>query len=364
TSDSPLNSTSPWRGGSTPQMQRSVVVFPAPLLPSRVTISFSFTLSESENSTCTSPYPALIPRTSSMLLPQVRLDHRGVLHDLLRRSRGNQLARVEHDDVLAEAHHRGHHVLDHQDRDTLLVADAPDERHHVPRLDRVHPGDDLVEEQRLRCAGERTRHLQLLASGQRQARRVLVAPLVEADELQHLVGELAGACIVPARALGGGHRAVLEQGEVRERSDDLVRADDPGAGDEERRTAGDLLVLEEHPPRSRGNGPGEHRKAGGLSRSVRADQTEDLSLLQRQRDVVVRLQAAESLRQTLRAQDRRHFASRGAAGAPVAATGASSTGPPTARSGRTRWKRRRNSPVRPSGSKRITKISSSPYNPR
>jgi len=36
-------------------MQRNVVVLPAPLLPSRVTISFSFTSSESENSTCTSP---------------------------------------------------------------------------------------------------------------------------------------------------------------------------------------------------------------------------------------------------------------------------------------------------------------------
>src|SRR5438270_2063414 len=181
TSDSPLNSTSPLRGGTTPQMQRSVVVFPAPLLPSSVTISFSFTLSESENSTCTSPYPALIPRTSSMLLPQVRLDHRRVLHDLLRRSRGYQLARVEHHDVLAKAHHRGHHVLDHQDGDPALVADAPDEGDHVPRLHRVHSGDHLVEQHYFRIARERPGQLQLLASCQRQAGRLLVAPLVEAD---------------------------------------------------------------------------------------------------------------------------------------------------------------------------------------
>ncbi len=53
--DFPLNRTSPFRGGTTPEMQRRVVVLPAPLLPSRVTISFSFTSSESENSTCTSP---------------------------------------------------------------------------------------------------------------------------------------------------------------------------------------------------------------------------------------------------------------------------------------------------------------------
>src|SRR5438128_2832556 len=345
-------------------MQRSVVVFPAPLLPSSVTISFSFTLSESENSTCTSPYPALIPRTSSMLLPEVSLDHRRVLDDLLRRSGGNQLARVEHHDVLAETHHRSHHVLDHQDGNAALVENAPDEGDHVPRLHRVHPRDHLVEQQRLRRARQGPRHLQLLASCQRQAGRILVAPLVEADELQHLLGQLAGACVVFPRALGGGHGAVLEQGEVRERTHDLVCADDPGAGDEERRTARDLLILEEDASRSRRNGPCEHREAGGLSRPVRAHQTQDLSLLERRRDVVVRLPAAESLRQTLRAQDRRHVDSRGAAVAPVAATGASSTGPPTARSGRTRWKMRRNNPVRPSGSKRITKISSSPYKPR
>ena len=51
----PLKKTSPWRGRTTPQMQRSVVDFPAPLLPSSVTISFSFTSSDSEKSTCTSP---------------------------------------------------------------------------------------------------------------------------------------------------------------------------------------------------------------------------------------------------------------------------------------------------------------------
>src|SRR5438105_113117 len=97
-----------------------------------------------------------------MLLPQVRLDHRRVLHHFLRRAGGDQLAGIEHDYVLAEAHHRSHHVLGHQDRDALLVANPPDQRDHISCFHRIYAGDHLVEQERLRRAGESARHLQPL----------------------------------------------------------------------------------------------------------------------------------------------------------------------------------------------------------
>src|SRR2546427_1828603 len=213
-SDWPLNRTSPLRGGSTPMMQRRVVVLPAPLLPSSVTISLSRTSSASEKSTCTSPYPASIPRTSSMLLPQIRLDHDRVLHHLARRPRGDQLAGLQDRHVLAEAHHRRHHVLGHEDGDAALVADAADQRHHLPRLHRVDAGDHLVEQERLGDATERAGHLQPLASGEGEAAGVLVPALVEPDELEHLARQLARAGGAAPGALRGGDRAVLQQGQV------------------------------------------------------------------------------------------------------------------------------------------------------
>src|SRR5438309_1684743 len=104
-------------------MQRSVVVFPAPFEPSSVTISFSLTPSERPNRTCTSPYPASMPRTSSMLLPQVGGDHFRVLHHFLRRPRGDQLSRVEHRHVLAQAHHPRPRHLERREPGDLLLAD-------------------------------------------------------------------------------------------------------------------------------------------------------------------------------------------------------------------------------------------------
>src|SRR5207248_6805481 len=200
------------------------------------------------------------------------------------------------------------------------------------------------------------------------SRRVVVAPLFQPDEPEHLARQLPRAGIVAAGALRRCHRAVLDHGEIRERADDLVGADHAGARDAERGQACDLLLAEEHPARGRRDRAGEHGETGALSCSVRPDQAEDLALLQREADVVVRPQAAEPLAEPLGAQDRRHLASRcstGAGPAPVAGAADSSAAMPvTPRSGRARRRTRTYSPVSPSGSKRITKIKRSPYSPR
>src|SRR5436309_8085284 len=98
-----------------PDTARRVVVLPAPLAPSRVTISPSATVSETPCRALIGPYRASTPRSSSSVDsfgPQVRLDHiRTCLH-LAGRSLGDLAPEVEHVHAVADRHHELHVVLD------------------------------------------------------------------------------------------------------------------------------------------------------------------------------------------------------------------------------------------------------------
>ena len=80
----------------------------------------------------------------------------------------------QHTDVLAQAHHRLHHVLDHQDRDAARRGCARTTGIDVADLGRVQAGQHLVEQQQPRLGRERAGELQPLAAGDRQARGRLV----------------------------------------------------------------------------------------------------------------------------------------------------------------------------------------------
>ena len=58
---------------------------------------------------------------------------------------GDLAAVVEHDDVVGDAHHDAHIVLDQQDADPLLVADREKELVELGRFARVEAGGRLVE---------------------------------------------------------------------------------------------------------------------------------------------------------------------------------------------------------------------------
>src|SRR4051794_649360 len=81
---------------------------------------------------------------------QIRLDHRRITLNLLRRSHRNRLAVIEHGDALANAHDQLHVVLDEQDADLKAVADEADELHQLDLLLRVHARGWLIEQQHLR----------------------------------------------------------------------------------------------------------------------------------------------------------------------------------------------------------------------
>ena len=91
---------------------------------------------------------------------EVGLDHPRVALDLARRALGDLQPVVEDGDPLRDAHHDPHLVLDEQDGDAQLAAQAPDELGHLQRLGRVHARRRLVEEQQPGLAGQRPGHLE------------------------------------------------------------------------------------------------------------------------------------------------------------------------------------------------------------
>ena len=52
---------------------------------------------------------------------QIGLDHDGIGDDLCRAALRDDAALGEHEDMLGEAHHRLHHVLDHQHADAAVI---------------------------------------------------------------------------------------------------------------------------------------------------------------------------------------------------------------------------------------------------
>ena len=130
---------------------------------------------------------------------EVGLDDLGVAADLGGRSLCDDLAVVQHRDALADAHHDPHVVLDEEDGQAELVAQAADEVDpSVAGLAAVHAGGRLVEEQQLRLRGQRAGDLQPALVAVRQVARPGIRAIAQADESQQLAA--AGR----AAALPGG----------------------------------------------------------------------------------------------------------------------------------------------------------------
>src|SRR5262245_50204206 len=95
-----------------PRMARSVVVLPAPLRPSSVTVSPLCMARSTPCSTWLSPYQALRPFTSSsgsvvIARPHIGFAHAGVGADVRVAAFGQDLAPLQHGDAVAQiGHHR------------------------------------------------------------------------------------------------------------------------------------------------------------------------------------------------------------------------------------------------------------------
>src|SRR5260370_39063008 len=157
-------------------MARSVADLPLPLAPSSVTISPSRTLSDTPSSARRCPYATLSSSISSIATSaatsrilgaaEVRLDHRRVGGDLARLALGDLAPVVQDDHAVGDAHDQVHVVLDHDQRQPQLVAQADDEVHERARLGGVQPPGGLVEQHAARLGGEPPPRLQALLAAE------------------------------------------------------------------------------------------------------------------------------------------------------------------------------------------------------
>src|SRR3954453_19586831 len=142
------------RARTVPLIARRVVVLPAPFAPRMPTAPLSGTLSDTPSSTCTGPYDAVTSSSSSSVirgvLPDVRLDDTSVGLRLGGRPLHELAPVIEHDDAVGEGGDEAHVVLDDDDGDVVLPAQAPHRGDQLLHLGVRKAGGGLVEEQQPR----------------------------------------------------------------------------------------------------------------------------------------------------------------------------------------------------------------------
>src|SRR5450759_1414172 len=205
---------------------------------------------------------------------------------------------MDHDEPVRDPHDRLHDMLDHEERHPAPI-DREDQLHRLLDLGLIEAGHDLVEKEELGVHGERLGELETLEVGNRQLRGRPVPHVRDADALENLVGRVTRLRRAAARAARAEHRArrdVLAHGELPERLDDLERTGHAEASDAVARRLRDVLPVEDDRSRPRlvQAGPAAHERR--LPRSVRADDTEDLALPDREVDAVDGGEPAELLR--------------------------------------------------------------------
>jgi hypothetical protein len=202
---------------------------------------------------------------------EIGVDHGGVAPHRLGRAVGDHPAEVEHHDVVGQAHHRFHVVVDQQHGGAAFGDDAADQRRHLPPFVRVHARHRLVEQQQPRAHHQGARQFHTLLHAIRKAADRPVADRAEVEEIDDLGIDPRGQrrLLAPRRAeprrcreaVGAQfgvrpeldvleHRHALEQRDVLE-----------GAGDAAARAAvggqGEQVVAGE--PHRAGRGPVETR---------------------------------------------------------------------------------------------------------
>src|SRR5216684_6347416 len=160
----PLKVTVPLRTGRSPMMLSMVVVFPAPLRPTRTTDSPSRTVSDTPLRTWAGPRKVLMRSSSSTVLGSQKIrGHLLVVADLLRGAVGQDRALVHGDDPRAVLEDHVHVVLDDHGGDPPRPHHRGDDVHDGRLLAGADAARRLVEEEELGAEGVGHGHVQQLA---------------------------------------------------------------------------------------------------------------------------------------------------------------------------------------------------------
>src|SRR5256714_14901967 len=149
----PWKVTLPDRSGKRPMMLSMVVVFPAPLRPTKATDSLSPTSSATPRRICARPRYVLMACSSSMGGPEHCVLHRLVAADLLGAATGENQALVHDHDPVGVLEDDVHVVLDDHGGDPLRPDDRADHVHDRRLLAGADATGRLVEEQEPRPWG-------------------------------------------------------------------------------------------------------------------------------------------------------------------------------------------------------------------
>src|SRR6266571_2956306 len=283
----PSRATRPALGRMMPQMVLSRVDFPAPLLPTSVTISPASTDRLTWRRICTSPYPTLSCSTSSMALlreaaAEIGGDDVRVVEHLPRRAFRQLLAVEKHHDTVGEVADGLHHVLDHHQGDAA-VANALDQGYRHVDLRGIEPRHHLVEEEHGRPHGEGAGQLHALPLGHVEPVGGGVGAVGEGNKVQDLLGLMPrfdeGARAASSPEQGPNHH-VLNHGEIVERLHDLKGAADPETANGVGGQPADGVAAEAHFASGIRQRSRDDVDESGLPRAVGPDQSKDLPALQ------------------------------------------------------------------------------------
>lgn len=216
-------------------------------------------------------------------------------------------------DAPGQAHDHAHVVLDDDEGDAELGIGAREPVHEAVDEGGVDARRGLVEQQQARAVHQRHGELEELLLPEGELAREQAPLLVEADELEQLLGPL----LLGARVLGEhGEDALVA---VRGADQHVLHARHAaidarlleGAQEAEARDLGhpqprDLPALEADRARVHGVVADDGVEEGGLARAVGADEADDLARLDSKRDVAVGDHPAEGLGGALDLEQRGH----------------------------------------------------------
>jgi hypothetical protein len=254
---------------------------------------------------------------------EVGLDDQRVGRDLVERAFGDLDAVVECDDAVGDALDDVHVVLDHEDRVAAFVAQLADQLRQLVRLDGVHAGRRLVQEQEAGVRGHRARDLEPPPVGVRERVGGLVPAISHqalAEERELLLGEPVDLPLLAAHprraehgaqhpglrvAVGRRHHVLLD-GHVQEEAQRLEGAREALARDLVRWEADDRFALEEDLALVGLVDAGDEVEERRLAGPVRADHADDLVLADEEVEVRDHLEATERLRDALQLEHLGH----------------------------------------------------------